>query len=409
MSFSRHRIRAYNSPQALIRELRDIDLPSDEVETLVLKSYPIAIKLEQFPIAEAQILQQEMTSVKGLAIAVQKSDAENDSYTARDLFLLANQDVFQAFVKRIREEPHRLKDIAQSMEQVVKNIQHDQFSLHSARFSWNLHHRTMIMGILNVTPDSFSDGGKFLQPEAAVERAVRMKEEGADIIDIGAESTRPDSDPISPQEELRRLMPVVKPLLKLGDLPVSIDTYKAEVANVMLAEGVDMINDISGFTLDCNMPGVLANHDVPVVIMHIPAAPKTMQYYTKYRSLISDILLFLSRSIEVGKQAGIAPDRIIIDPGIGFGKTSEQNLSILRLLPEFKSLGRPILIGVSRKSFIGKILNLPPEDRLEGTAAAVVAAILNGANLIRVHDVKEMVRVSRMADAISYELSAVSY
>lgn len=289
------------------------------------------------------------------------------------------------------------------MEQAIRKVQDEEFCLYSHRFTWNLHHRTLIMGILNITPDSFSDGGKYMHPEAAIERAIKMQEEGADIIDIGAESTRPGSDPISAQEELKRLMPVVKPLLKLGSIPISIDTYKAGVADVMLNEGVDMINDISGFTFSGNLPDVVAKSNVPVIIMHTPAPPKTMQLHTGYRSLISDVIVSLAHSMEIGKRAGIDSERMIIDPGIGFGKTSEHNLHILRSFSEFKSLGRPIMVGVSRKSFIGKILGLPPEDRLEGSAAATVAAILNGANLIRVHDVKEMARVARMADAIKYE------
>ncbi|MBI4595542.1 MAG: dihydropteroate synthase [Candidatus Tectomicrobia bacterium] len=292
------------------------------------------------------------------------------------------------------------KEICQETDQALEKLQGHRFRLHSPRFTWDINHRTLIIGVLNITPDSFSDGGKFMEPRIAIERALEMREEGADIIDIGAESTRPGSDPVSSQEELNRLLPVIRPLVKLGHIPISVDTYKSEVAKIMLDEGVDMINDISGFTFDCHMPEALAPHNVPVIIMHTPGPPKTMQQNIKYRALIPDILLFLRQAIEMGKKAGINQERFIIDPGIGFGKTGAQNLAIIRLLSDFRSLGRPIMIGVSRKSFIGKILDLPPEERIEGTAAAVVVSILNGANLIRVHDVKAMTRVAKMADAL---------
>jgi len=257
------------------------------------------------------------------------------------------------------------------------------------------------MGILNVTPDSFSDGGKYFDKERAVEQALRMQDEGADIIDIGGESTRPGAEKISVKEEISRVVPVIEALADKVKIPLSIDTYKSAVAGAAILSGASIINDISGLRFDPQMPRVAARHNVPVVIMHIKGTPKSMQKKPVYKSLIPEITDYLREGVEIARNAGVADDKIVIDPGIGFGKTIEHNLEIIKKLNEFSGLEKPILIGPSRKSFIGRILGaLPPEERLEGTAAAVALGIFNGANIIRVHDVKEMGRVARVADAI---------
>jgi len=260
--------------------------------------------------------------------------------------------------------------------------------------------RTHVMGILNVTPDSFSDGGKFLEPARAIEQGIRMAEEGADIIDIGGESTRPGSDPISPQQELDRILPVVEALVKEVKVPLSVDTYKSEVARQALQAGAHLVNDISAMRFDPRMPEVVRKLDVPVVLMHIKGTPKNMQVNPHYDDLIGEITQYLDDAIEQARAAGVPKENLVIDPGIGFGKRVEHNFEILRRLGEFKSLGCPILIGPSRKSFIGVALNLPVEERLEGTAAAVALGIAHGAAIVRVHDVKAMVRVARIADLI---------
>jgi len=260
--------------------------------------------------------------------------------------------------------------------------------------------RTHVMGILNVTPDSFSDGGKFLEPARAIEQGIRMAEEGADIIDIGGESTRPGSDPISPQQELDRILPVVEALVKEVKVPLSVDTYKSEVARQALQAGAHLVNDISSMRFDPRMPEVVRKLDVPVVLMHIKGTPKNMQVNPHYDDLIGEITQYLDDAIEQARAAGVPKENLVIDPGIGFGKRVEHNFEILRRLGEFKSLGCPILIGPSRKSFIGVALNLPVEERLEGTAAAVALGIAHGAAIVRVHDVKAMVRVARIADLI---------
>lgn len=264
----------------------------------------------------------------------------------------------------------------------------------------NLHERTHIMGIINVTPDSFSDGGKYYDPELAIKRGIQLEEQGADIIDIGAESTRPGSDPISVNEELRRLLPVVEGLLDKVQIPISVDTYKAEVADEVLQKGVHIINDISGLHFDREMKKVVSKYQVPIVIMHIKGTPKNMQQNPHYDDLMAEIISYLSNSIAMALAAGITHENIIIDPGIGFGKRLEDNYEILRRLRELTFLECPILIGPSRKSFIGKVLQLEPEQRLEGTAAAVALGINNGADIVRVHDVKEIARVCRVADLI---------
>jgi len=257
-------------------------------------------------------------------------------------------------------------------------------------------HKTKIMGILNVTPDSFSDGGLFVDVNKAVEHAKQMIKDGADIIDVGGESSRPGSDPITIEEELKRVKPVIDQLKEI-DVPISIDTYKPEVAEECIKAGASIINDITGLGSD-KMIEVAVKYKVPVIIMHMLGNPKTMQQEIFYNDIIEDIKNFLKEKVGIARKAGIKG--ILIDPGIGFGKTTEHNLLILKKLGEFKSLGCPISVGPSRKSFIGNITGLPVDERVEGTIAAVTIAIMNGADIVRVHDVKECKRAIQIADAI---------
>ncbi len=271
-------------------------------------------------------------------------------------------------------------------------------------FCFDFSKKTYIMGILNVTPDSFSDGGLYFDKSTAVKRAFQMVEEGADIIDIGGESTRPGSEPITIEEELRRTIPVIESLSKETKIPLCIDTYKSEVAKRALDAGASMVNDISGLRFDPKMPGVVSEYKVPVVIMHVKGTPRDMQQNPVYEALIPEIMDYLRTGMIIARQAGISEDMIVIDPGIGFGKTFDHNLQIIHNLQEFTLLRKPILIGPSRKAFIGRILgDVPVTERLEGTAAAVAISIMNGANIIRAHDVKEMVKVAKVADAIKKE------
>jgi dihydropteroate synthase len=264
----------------------------------------------------------------------------------------------------------------------------------------DLSSRTHIMAVLNVTPDSFSDGGKFFRLDDAVRQGMGMIEQGADMIDVGGESTRPGSDPLPTEEELSRVIPVIESLSGKTDLPISIDTYKAEVAKRALDAGAQMINDISALRFDPKMKQVAGEFEVPVVLMHIKGTPREMQKNPAYDDVIAEITEYLTQSVKMAEDGGISRERIIIDPGIGFGKRIQDNLNILKNLKEFSILGCPILIGCSRKSFIGRILDLPVEERLEGSLAAVAAAVMNGANIVRVHDVKESKRVVSLIDAI---------
>jgi dihydropteroate synthase len=257
--------------------------------------------------------------------------------------------------------------------------------------------KTLIMGVLNVTPDSFSDEGLFNNVETAVAHAIQMVSEGADVVDIGGESTRPGSEPLSEKEEIERVLPVVQRLHKEISVPLSIDTYKPKIADACLKEGAHLINDITGLK-NPEMRNIIAKHDVPVILMHMKGTPKTMQQNPEYHDLLREITDFFHQQIMIARKEHI--HQIIIDPGIGFGKTLEHNLQILSHLTVFKNLGCPVLVGPSRKSFIGGVTGLPVTERLEGTIAAVTISVMNGANIVRVHDVKECKRAVQVADAI---------
>lgn len=257
------------------------------------------------------------------------------------------------------------------------------------------------MGILNVTPDSFSDGAAFLDTGRAVERALEMEAEGADIIDVGGESTRPFSAPVDEQEELRRVIPVIEQLAGRLGIPLSVDTWKSSVAREALRAGAEIVNDVSGCTFDPAMFGVVASAGAGLVLMHTRGRPQAMQLETAYLSLIPEIMDYLRERIERAESQGIPRERVVADPGIGFGKSVEGNLEILRRLREFATLGRPLLIGTSRKSFIGKVLGREVDDRLYGTAATVALAVAGGASIVRVHDVRPMRDVALMAHAVA--------
>jgi dihydropteroate synthase len=253
--------------------------------------------------------------------------------------------------------------------------------------------RTYVIGVINLTPDSFSGDGLGSDMPAIVEQALRFEAEGADILDVGAESTRPGSTPVTAEEELARLVPALEAIVSRVRLPVSVDTYKSSVARQAIQAGAVLINDVWGLKADPHIADVAAETGVPLILMH-------NQENRQYRDLLPDILTSLSHSVQVARRAGVPAENIVVDPGIGFGKTPEHNLEILRRLGEFKGLGYPLLVGTSRKSTIGLVLDLPPDQRVEGTAATVALAIAGGADIVRVHDVQQMVRVCRMADAV---------
>ena len=266
-------------------------------------------------------------------------------------------------------------------------------------FQWG--ERTYLMGVLNITPDSFSDGGQYNCLDQAVARALYLIESGADMLDIGGESSRPGADAVPLEEEIQRVVPVIRALRQLTTIPISVDTTKAEVLEAAIAAGADILNDISAGLLDAEMLPTAARLKVPVMLMHMQGTPRTMQANPTYRDVIDDVYDYFADRIVAAQAAGISRNRIVIDPGIGFGKTVDHNLSLIARGKEFRSLGCPMLVGVSRKSFIGKILDRPdPGDRVWGTGAACAVAIVQGADLLRVHDVAQMEDVSRLCDGL---------
>ena len=273
----------------------------------------------------------------------------------------------------------------------------------------HLGERTLIMGVLNVTPDSFSDGGKFFGAKRAIAQALAMQRDGADIIDIGAESTRPGSQRISVAEELRRLLPVLEALRGKLKIPISVDTQKSVVAEIALGAGAQIINDISGLRTDLRLAQVAAKFRAPLILMHMRGNPRTMQKGPFARDVLKDVTQGLRRYIAIARKAGVAKSQIVIDPGIGFGKSFSQNYELLAKLPDLAKLGFPILVGTSRKGFLGATLSrngkpAPANERIWGTAATVAASILNGAHIVRVHDVTEMAQVARVTDSVFEQL-----
>jgi dihydropteroate synthase len=282
------------------------------------------------------------------------------------------------------------------------------YDLKWGRYSLVLGRRTCLMGVVNVTPDSFSDGGKFLARDAAVAQAERLVQEGADVIDIGGESTRPYADPVPVEVELERVLPVIETLAQRVVVPISIDTAKAAVARRALAAGASMINDISALRHDSEMTRVAAENGVPVILMHMLGSPQTMQVTPVYRDVVAEIGAFLAQAVNLAEKGGIARDRIIVDPGIGFGKTVDHNLLLIKNLAQLQDLDLPILIGPSRKAFIRKLLKENPEEEIRpdmtivgtGTLAAVCAAVISGAHIVRVHDVASARAAVKIIDAI---------
>ena len=354
-----------------------------------------SICVEHVPAKAANLLKQTFLA-KGAEVAVARGTADlSVEYT--DVLICGTLKHFRLALAQLRQQPWGLPDLAKAVEQALAinaSSMRRQYRIHDR--SWSIEPgRTLVMGILNLTPDSFSDGGRHNEQEAAVERAKQLAAEGADLLDIGAESTRPyGANPITAQEEMNRLLPVLEKVLAAVEIPVSIDTYKSEVADRALHMGAHILNDIWGLQQDSDMAKVAAKHGVPVVVMHNRNSTEST------RDIMSEMSDFFCRSLEIGINAGMTENQFIIDPGIGFGKNTAQNLEVLGRLTELGALGQPILVGTSRKRFIGEILGLPIEERMEGTGATVVHSLLNGASIVRVHDVKQAKRMAMMTDAL---------
>ena len=376
------------------------------IARMVGKAVHLVVKVHGVRTPAALVLKEEMLS-KGGDAAIHR-DCITNRVERSDVLLMGSEAAFNWVVADLRAQPFSLPRLADEIAHAIERFKSasprtpagDELPERLRPFYSALRERTLVMGVLNVTPDSFSDGGLYRDREAAVAHGVRMANDGADVIDVGGESSRPHAESVPLQEELSRVKPVIQALAERTQTPISIDTYKPDVARAALDAGASIINDITGLA-DPDTRRLATERKAPCVIMHMKGTPQTMQENPVYEDVVSEIMAFLRERISLAVEAGVPEEYLIVDPGIGFGKTAEHNLEIIRKLGDLKSLGLPILIGPSRKAFIGKALGgVPAAERLHGTAATVALSIANGANIVRVHDVKEMVQVARMADAV---------
>ncbi len=315
-------------------------------------------------------------------------------------------DQMRACAERLASDGRLLDSIRSVIVPRLVNSLRSGYSLSVGGTVLDLGARTHVMGVLNVTPDSFSDGGRFFDPAAAVDHGCELVRQGADLLDIGGESTRPGAEPLPEDEELRRIIPVIERLAQQVGAPLSVDTYKARVAERALRAGASIVNDISGLRFSPDMARIVADNGAAVIVMHIKGTPRDMQHNPVYEEVVGEILDSLEESANIALRAGVPAGRILVDPGIGFGKTADHNLAVLDRLDEFRALGFPLVLGTSRKRFIGAVLGGDePRDRVEGTAATVSIGIERGAQIVRVHDVEPMVKVARMTDAIVRAIS----
>ncbi|HON59229.1 MAG TPA: dihydropteroate synthase [Smithella sp.] len=393
------KILSIGSPEEAKDILKKIGVDSYGVGSMAPKTLHLNILLESQPCKVANIIKQEMLSLGGDAAIARGSVA--CSVEASDILIMGTEKQIGQLSKKLRNQPFGLKKIAEDLSQAINNLHVKKYVFRTSRRKMILGERTLIMGILNVTPDSFSDGGMFSDTDRAVKQALKMEEEGADIIDIGGESTRPGSKPVPARVELQRVLPVIEALSRKIKIPISIDTQKAQVARRAVEAGAEIINDISALNTDKKMGRTAGETGAGLVLMHMRGRPDNMQKGDlTYGNLLGEIAEYLQKSVQTALKAGVEKDKIILDPGIGFGKTFEDNYKLIKNLSQLKTLGLPLLVGPSRKSFIGKITGGEPRERLEGTAAAVAAAIMNGCHIVRVHDVAVMKKVAAVTDAI---------
>ncbi len=379
-------------------EIAKLGLKSPALEWMADKAALRAVRIERVPGRAAALLKQECLAV-GCDCAISPAVANFDD-TPRPVIIIASLRHYDRLLPRLERQRFGLPEIASQLRQTLQRFEAAQRPRWLCRGrALPTDQRTLVMGIINVTPDSFSGDGLAGRIDAALEQAHEFVRSGADIIDVGGESTRPGSDPVPAEEEIARTEPVVRELAQALDVPISIDTQKPEVARRALEAGACIVNDVYGLRAQ-GMAKLIADYDASAVIMHMLGTPKTMQTAPHYEDLMTEIYAFLEEQVSRAIEAGVREEAIAVDPGFGFGKTVAHNLEILRRLRELHSLGRPVLIGTSRKSTIGKVLDRPVEQRLMGTAATCAVAIANGAHIIRVHDVAEMADVAKMTDAI---------
>lgn len=393
------RVLEINDLEEASRALKALDVHKGGVDIMAPKSVVRIIKINGIDSVALNILKQDMLSVGGdCAVAwdafiKRKRDAEG--------LVIGTAAQIDRLCEKLKCQPLGLAVLAEKIRAIETAYDRKDFLLRAGKYKLNLGRRAHIMGILNVTPDSFSDGGEFLDKDLAIERALEIEAQGADIIDIGGESTRPGARAVPVKEECARVIPVLKAVARRVKIPISIDTRKPKVAGMALECGATIVNDITGLRKGAKTARSVKKHKAAIVLMHMKGSPRTMQKDPKYGDLMGEIIAGLRRSINIAREAGISDDRIVVDPGLGFGKTPEHNLEILKKLRELRLLGFPVMVGPSRKSFIGKITGAPAAERQFGTAAASAAAIMNGANIIRVHDVAQMRQVAQITEAIS--------
>jgi dihydropteroate synthase len=380
------------------REMRKIGVSEGGVRAMAGKAQTVVVKIAEACVPAAHIIKQQMLSIGGDAAVAR--DVLTHEVDRTDVLIFGTHLQLRELVQKLGYQPFDLPALGTEIAALLDSLApRPHVRLRARHHTLDLAERVHIMGILNVTSDSFSNGGHYLRPTAALDHAMKMIGEGADIIDVGGQSSRPGSHPISEDEELKRVVPVVERIRGEWDGPISVDTYRARVAEEGLKAGASIVNDITALTAEPATAEVAARFEAACVLMHMQGTPQTMQRSPSYDDLMGEIALFLRSAIGRALDAGIGEDQIVIDPGLGFGKTTEHNLAILRHLPELEVLGRPILLGASRKSFIGKVLDVPVEDRLEGTLATAAYAVAQGVRILRVHEVKPVLRTARMVEA----------
>ncbi len=378
------------SQEEIMELLKEMGCDERGVDIMAPKSEMILITAKNLDPRGANILKQEFLSAGGeVAVPWEALDLSEEK---SDILMMGTPSQYERVRRKLQEQPFDLPKLAEEIEDATKN------HYKKPSLPWG-HEGCEIMGVLNVTPDSFYDGGKFNRVEEAVNRGISMAEEGADLIDIGGESTRPRSERISAERELERIIPIIEELDAKLEIPLSVDTYKPDVAEKAVEAGADMINDVFGLRKD-GMAEKISALEVPIIIMHMQGTPKDMQESPKYENVIDDITEYFYERINFAKEHGIREENIILDPGIGFGKKLEHNLEIIRRLDEFCSLGYPILVGASRKSFLGNILGKEAEERLYGSLVVSALAVEKGVSILRVHDVMENKDVVRTVEAI---------
>ncbi len=391
------RVLDLSDPERAARELARVGADPGGVARMRDKAGFLAVRVRGLRPAAANILKQEMLSLGGEAAVAR--GAVDCSVERSDALVLGTRKQLKRLAAKLKRQPFGLGRLAVALRDLLGPPA--TRVLRWAGGEVTVGGRPLVMGVLNVTPDSFSDGGEHYDRDAALARAEQMIEEGADIVDVGGESSRPGAAPVPEEEELRRVLPVVEHLAPRVPVPLSVDTYKAAVARRAVEAGAAIVNDISGLRMDPNMARTVAESGCTVVVMHMRGTPRTMQSDTRYEDLMAEVHGALAESVRTAREAGVDEDRIWVDPGIGFGKSAQGNLVILQRLSELQGLGCPVLVGASRKSFIGITLGIEdPKDRLEGSLAAAVVAVMNGAAVVRVHDVRATRRAVDLAWAV---------